>query len=168
MNKLAVLLYVCVVSALLSACGASPKRVVAQDGPTVEEIMRGDGGQVADMQKHKQSVSKPLTSRFVGTSSTGHAEYTRDSINETRQLFPTLPNPTIALFIHPHMSVDATTGESWPVPGYTTAFPLYERVQYALPGELPSSRDPVVGPFPAGHSSETGAPYWSETWLRIQ
>ena len=32
----------------------------------------------------------------------------------------------------PHLA----TEERVPVPGYTTAVPLYERVEYALPGEL--------------------------------
>ncbi len=30
--------------------------------------------------------------------------------------------------------------ERTPVPGYTTTFPLYERVEYALPGEVATTR----------------------------
>ena len=40
----------------------------------------------------------------------------------------------------PHLATDARV----PVPGYTTAVPLYERVEYALPGELDGARAPVA------------------------
>ncbi|MEE9493614.1 MAG: TIGR03751 family conjugal transfer lipoprotein [Gammaproteobacteria bacterium] len=60
-----------------------------------------------------------------------YAPYTRTQINELESLFPRLPNPDIAIYMYPHLS----TRNEVPVPGYTTVIPLYERVQYALPGE---------------------------------
>ena len=45
--------------------------------------------------------------------------------------FKKLPNPTIYVYVFQHLAEDARV----PVPGYWTAFPLYERVEYALPGE---------------------------------
>ena len=35
------------------------------------------------------------------------------------------------MYVFPHLS----GSESVPVPGYSTVFPLYQRVHYALPGE---------------------------------
>jgi conjugative transfer region lipoprotein (TIGR03751 family) len=59
--------------------------------------------------------------------------YTRDAFNEIDLLFPRLPNPTLVMYVFPHLA-----GESQaPVPGYTTTFPMYEQVEYALPGEVP-------------------------------
>ena len=58
--------------------------------------------------------------------------YTRTVANELELLFPRLPNPDIYIHVLPHLATD----ERVPVPGYTTAVPLYERVEYALPGEL--------------------------------
>ena len=55
--------------------------------------------------------------------------YTRDANNELEVLFPLLPNPKIVLFVFPHIVKDA------PVPGYATAFSLYEKDHYALPAE---------------------------------
>ncbi len=37
------------------------------------------------------------------------------------------------MYVFPHLAGP----ESVPVPGYATRFPLYERVEYALPGEVP-------------------------------
>ena len=35
------------------------------------------------------------------------------------------------MYVFPHLSGTEPT----PVPGYSTVFPFYQRVQYALPGE---------------------------------
>lgn len=51
--------------------------------------------------------------------------------NATQALFRRLPNPDLEMYIFPHLA----GSEGVPVPGYTTVFPFYNRVQYALPGE---------------------------------
>jgi conjugative transfer region lipoprotein (TIGR03751 family) len=35
------------------------------------------------------------------------------------------------MYVYPHLSNEQAT-----VPGYTSCFPLYDRNQYALPGEM--------------------------------
>ncbi len=67
--------------------------------------------------------------------------YTRTAANELDFLFTRLPNPTIYLYVDPHL----TGTEGIPVPGYTTAFPMYERDHWALPHEVPG-RDGVAVP----------------------
>ena len=62
--------------------------------------------------------------------------YTRTAANELELLFVRLPNPDIYIYVPPHLA----TKERIPVPGYTTAVPLYERVEYALPGESAEDR----------------------------
>jgi len=57
--------------------------------------------------------------------------YSRTSDNEIQQLFPRLENPDIVVYVTPHLA----THNKVPVPGYTTAFPLYDEVHYAMPGE---------------------------------
>ena len=57
--------------------------------------------------------------------------YTRDAYTELEARFPRLPNPTLIMYIFPHLSAEGT-----PVPGYSTMFPLYEKPHYALPGEI--------------------------------
>ena len=76
------------------------------------------------------------------------ATYTRTAANELSFLFPRLPNPDIYIHVLPHLATEARV----PVPGYTTAVPLYDRVQYALPGELEH-----VTPLPAPASGAAEA-----------
>ncbi|MBT3724421.1 MAG: TIGR03751 family conjugal transfer lipoprotein [Gammaproteobacteria bacterium] len=57
--------------------------------------------------------------------------YTREANNEISQQFPRLPNPELSLYVFPHFS-----RKGHPVPGYSSAFLMYERDEYALPGEL--------------------------------
>ena len=58
-------------------------------------------------------------------------------------MFPRLPNPTLVMYIFPHLAGDAGA----PVPGYTTAFPMYEQVEYALPVKSVVSRVVSAGEF---------------------
>ncbi|MFV0476959.1 MAG: TIGR03751 family conjugal transfer lipoprotein [Parahaliea sp.] len=57
--------------------------------------------------------------------------YTRTVDNELDNLFPRLENPDLAIYVYPHLA----TRTRAPIPGYTTVIPLYERVEYRLPGE---------------------------------
>jgi conjugative transfer region lipoprotein (TIGR03751 family) len=57
--------------------------------------------------------------------------YTRDANNEISQQFLRLPNPELSLYVFPHFS-----RKGHPVPGYSSAYLLYEKDQYALPGEM--------------------------------
>lgn len=49
--------------------------------------------------------------------------------------FERLPNPDLTMHVFPHLAQGR-----YPVPGYDTVFPLYETVQYAMPGEVASRR----------------------------
>ncbi|WP_134611809.1 TIGR03751 family conjugal transfer lipoprotein, partial [Pseudomonas aeruginosa] len=51
--------------------------------------------------------------------------------NEVYRQFQRLPNPDLVMYVYPHLAGTAPV----PIPGYTTVFPLYQRVQYAMPGE---------------------------------
>lgn len=63
-----------------------------------------------------------------------YTDYTRTQANEIDSQFPQLPNPSVVMYIYPHQ---AGTGYNLtPVPGYSTVFPLYTHVYYALPGEV--------------------------------
>ena len=68
--------------------------------------------------------------------------YTRTAANELELLFPRLPNPDIYIYVPAHLATELRI----PVPGYTTAVPLYDRVEYALPGEGAAARGPDATP----------------------
>ena len=61
----------------------------------------------------------------------GIFEYTRTTQSELDSLFPRLENPDLVIYVYPHLA----TRTRAPIPGYTTVVPLYERVEYRLPGE---------------------------------
>lgn len=154
--------YLLLMVVVVSSCATSPRNVLRQgEGPTVLDIMKGDVSSVnaAGVVTDQVPIKRKPVRREPGSTSSEHGPYTRDSLNETRQLFPTLPNPTIALYVHAHPVVDPNTRETLPVPGYTTAFPLYSRVQFAMPGELPASRERGSLVFPAARESDTDAPF---------
>lgn len=68
------------------------------------------------------------------SNNTDYTDYTRTAYNEINNQFPTLPNPNIVMYIYPH---ETGTGYNLsPVPGYSTVFPLYQHVYYAMPGDL--------------------------------
>lgn len=57
--------------------------------------------------------------------------YTRTAVNEIYSQFKRLPNPDLVMYVFPHLA----GSDPVPVPGYSTIFPFYQRVQYAMPGE---------------------------------
>lgn len=59
--------------------------------------------------------------------------YTRAVQSEIEQVFPRLPNPDLVIYIYPHLA----TRTRAPIPGYTTVIPLFDRIEYQLPGEIP-------------------------------
>jgi conjugative transfer region lipoprotein (TIGR03751 family) len=74
-----------------------------------------------------------------------YIEYTRTTRSELDSLFPRLENPDLVIYVYPHLA----TRTRAPIPGYTTVVPLYERVEYRLPGEAL-----LATPAPATKSEE--------------
>jgi conjugative transfer region lipoprotein (TIGR03751 family) len=77
----------------------------------------------------REVLRRPLIEGRVPDLRSG--DYTRTAENEIHRLFVRLPNPDLVMYVFPHLSGT----ESVPVPGYSTVFPFYERVEYAMPGE---------------------------------
>ncbi|WP_233188847.1 TIGR03751 family conjugal transfer lipoprotein [Hydrogenovibrio sp. SC-1] len=97
---------------------------MSKNGPSTAELMRQP-----TMQSNTSSSNKYLRPVYE----TNYSDYTRNANNELNHLFPRLPNPTLVMFIYPHISSSGV-----PVPGYSTAFSMYEKaIEYALPGETP-------------------------------
>jgi len=81
-----------------------------------------------DRQLHDARVS---LRRPMDVSTLDLATYTRTAQTEIYSQFKRLPNPDLVMYIFPHLAGT----DPVPVPGYSTIFPFYQRVQYALPGE---------------------------------
>lgn len=105
----------------ISGCSTSaPLKKMQTNGQSTAELMRGQA-----MSSQNSTPIRPVFDYNYG-------QYTRNSMSELEVLFPRLPNPTLVMFVYPHMSRAGV-----PVPGYSTAFPLFDKVEYALPGESP-------------------------------
>jgi len=68
------------------------------------------------------------------------SEYVRVEKNYLESKFKTIPNPTMFMFVAPHLS----TGSEVPIPGYLTEFKMWKTEHYALPGEI-SDMEPSFG-----------------------
>jgi len=51
--------------------------------------------------------------------------------NTGQYAFARLPNPDLVMYVFAHMAGDNAA----PIPGYSTVFPMFGSVQYAMPGE---------------------------------
>lgn len=126
--------------AVLGGCSTSKEKLLPHGDHTMMDIWNqsaGDGsvgaGQVARRQllDARQSLRRPLTDADVQAAPAEQMRYTRTARNEVQRQFQRLPNPDLVMYVFPHLAGT----DPVPVPGYTTVFPLYQRVQYAMPGE---------------------------------
>ena len=116
----------------LAGCASTKEAVLPQDGPSMKDIYQGH---IQEMNAQDPlSIRQELGNRPILTGEAALHGYTRDAANEIDAIFPRLPNPTLVMYVFPHLAGE----ESVPVPGYATAFPMYERTEYALPGEVPA------------------------------
>ena len=115
----------------LAGCASTKEAVLPQDGPSMKDIYQGH---IQEMNAQDPlSIRQELGGRPILTGESALHGYTRDAANEIDAIFSRLPNPTLVMYVFPHLAGE----ESVPVPGYATAFPMYERTEYALPGEVP-------------------------------
>ncbi|MBO9356038.1 TIGR03751 family conjugal transfer lipoprotein [Bordetella petrii] len=133
-------LVLAVAVAVLGGCATSKEKLLPHGDSTMMDIWQqsaGDGGggvgQVSRRQllEARQSLRWPLTDADVLAAPAEQIRYTRTARNEVYQQFQRLPNPDLVMYVYPHLAGT----DPVPVPGYTTVFPLYQRVQYAMPGE---------------------------------
>ncbi|UII69685.1 TIGR03751 family conjugal transfer lipoprotein [Pseudomonas sp. HN11] len=125
------LTWISVFSLVLAGCSTHKDTLLPHGEQTMLDIWNGAGSQGTQQQllEARQQLRRPLAE--VVFSAPIQEPYTRTAANEIRNLFPRLPNPDLVLYVYPHLSGT----EQAPIPGYSTVFPFYQRVQYALPGE---------------------------------
>ena len=119
---------------LLGGCASTKEAVLPQDGPSMQAIYDAHMGEMAA--QDPSVVREALGCRGVSSGEGDLAGYSREAFNELDVRFPRLPNPSLVMYVFPHLAGPERT----PVPGYATTFPMYERVEYALPGEVATPR----------------------------
>lgn len=128
-NLLPLITALVLINLILTGCASTKEAVLPQDGPSMKMIYQQHIEAVAagDPLMMRQSLGdRPLVD-----DGSLHG-YSREAYNELDTTFPRLPNPTLVMYVFPHLAGD----EALPVPGYVTTFPLYEGGEYALPGEV--------------------------------
>lgn len=138
------LLAVVLTSLLLAGCTTTKESVLPQDGPTMKAIY---DRHMSGLQRAEPRAGM----RGAPLAHTGIAHYhgfVREAASELETRFPRLPNPTLVMYVYPHLSGP----ERSPVPGYVTTFPFYERVEYALPGEVQGASASPQAPPPSSAS----------------
>lgn len=129
----------------LSGCSQSKQKQelrnkVFKGSPTMKSIIQNRNRDTAPRQKeYRQSPdwsAKPYrngyrTAVFIPAGNSNLKNYTRTEKNELNGIFPRLPNPDLCMYVDPHITSEAAT-----VPGYTSCFAMYDKNQYALPGEM--------------------------------
>jgi len=118
------------INLVLGGCASTKETVLPQDGPSMKAIYDAHLAEMAA--RDPQAFRGEFGSRPLVSDAARLEGYTRDAYNEIETTFPRLPNPTLVMYVFPHLA----TEERVPVPGYATTFPMYERVEYALPGEV--------------------------------
>lgn len=124
--------------AVLAGCATSKEKLLTHDGNTMLDIWNQEtggsagGGQAGrQLLDARQALRRPLTDADVQSVPALNAAYTRTAQNEIYRQFKRLPNPDLVMYVFPHLAGT----DPVPVPGYSTVFPLYQRIQYAMPGE---------------------------------
>lgn len=116
-------------SLLLTACATDQETLLPVDeNTTMQTLWSGQNGNAQALYDARSVLRRPLDN---ATMTTQQIHATRSNNNAAQSQFSRLPNPDMEMYIFPHL----TGSEGVPVPGYTTIFPFYNRVQYALPGE---------------------------------
>ncbi|HIE4272012.1 TPA: TIGR03751 family conjugal transfer lipoprotein [Pseudomonas aeruginosa] len=118
---------------LLDGCTTSKEELLPHDNRSMLDIWNVEtgSGSARQLLDARQALRRPLSEADVHAAPTVQARYTRTAANEIYRQFHRLSNPDLLMYVFPHLA----GSDPVPVPGYTTLFPLYQRVQYALPGE---------------------------------
>lgn len=113
---------------LASGCAVDKEKMLPHGDQTMMDVWNaGTTGSAGSSQGPQLVDARAELRRPVDTSQArplaDNAGYSRTAQNEIYRQFKRLPNPDLA------------GSDPAPIPGYTTVFPLYQRVQYAMPGE---------------------------------
>ncbi len=117
-------------SSALTGCSTRKDEMLPAGNNSMLDIWHKGASTTNATREGRTTLRRNLSRRERITSNQVMESYSRTQENEIQQMFPRLPNPDMVMYVYPHL-VDGHT----PVPGYSTVFPFYSQVQYALPGE---------------------------------
>lgn len=116
--------------AVVGCTSGAKHNTLPSDGPTMAEIYRQH---MAGVGQRRTPAERDLRPQRGPDDPSDAGSYQRTVANEIDNRFIRLPNPDLVMYVTPHLSANGR----YPVPGYSTVFPMYETADYALPGETP-------------------------------
>ena len=119
--------------AALAGCATRKDALLPHGRKTMPELWSEYSGGPADgaLVNAREKLRRPLTDREAQSALSQNASYTRNTENEIDRQFKRLPDPDLVMYVFPHVA----GSDPVPVPGYSTVFPFYGHVHYAMPGE---------------------------------
>ncbi len=125
-------------------CHSVSGNVIPQGGPPMETIYDSMGTatsashKVANSTEQNEEMQSELDIKAIRRQNSLKATDTYFSktpaVNSVNTVFHKLPNPELKLYVYPHLA----GSDELPIPGYYTAFNVYEKTHYALPNEFPN------------------------------
>jgi len=141
----------------LAGCATKGPESVLREGPRMIDLYRGAAAAPETDADVRDAAAAERRCRWwlfswpcalleadAAAADAPEPSYTRTAANELELLFPRLPNPDVYIYVVPHLATESRL----PVPGYTTAVPLHDRVEYALPGEVNGAETGAVEASP--------------------
>ncbi|MBE8597367.1 TIGR03751 family conjugal transfer lipoprotein [Xenorhabdus sp. BG5] len=128
MRKITYSIVLCL-TGLLAGCSTSKDTLLPAGEQTVLAMWQGNKAGHTAVQA-RTALRRMLTDTERRRSLEEPYYYSRSAAQEISQQFPRLPNPDMVMYIFPHLAAG-----NMPIPGYSTVFPFYQQIQYALPGE---------------------------------
>ena len=123
-------IYLLLAALWLAGCSTSKEQLLPPGDSTLLDLWQQKSGSPQMTAEARAVLRRDLNDVERNAQPAVAESYSRDANSEIQQQFPRLPNPDLVMYVFPHMTVGNV-----PVPGYSTVFPFYSQVQYALPGE---------------------------------
>ncbi len=116
---------------LLTGCSTSKEEILPTGNNTMRDIWQSKVGEIKTEKKQERAIQRGL----LGSDNPPRHLVNKSDIQQAKKHiqhhFPRLPNPDMVIYIYPHF----VGSEPTPIPSYSTVFPFYSKVQYALPNE---------------------------------
>ncbi|MEQ3953628.1 TIGR03751 family conjugal transfer lipoprotein [Klebsiella pneumoniae] len=123
-------IYLLLAALWLAGCSTSKEQLLPPGDSTMLDLWQQKSGSPQMTAEARAVLRRDLNDVERNAQPAVAESYSRDANSKIQQQFPRLPNPDLVMYVFPHMTVGNV-----PVPGYSTVFPFYSQVQYALPGE---------------------------------
>ena len=126
MNRLLVHLLCLILISSLSGCMTTRSVESPKGSRTVQEIY----------ESHFESDTTSRGDKSNLEDFDDESEFSAELISEIETTFPVLDNPMLIMYVFPHVATESRI----PGQGYWTAIPMYERNEFAEPGEQDSKK----------------------------